>query len=68
MLMTRRFTLFAFQLIDLYTSEVSIGKYIGIQNPYLVFSVRAKTFFVGFSYFLNTEMTIDKNVRLSASL
>jgi len=48
-------------------SEVNEGKYIGIANPYLIFSDWAKTFFVSFSYLLNTEMTIDKNVCLSAS-
>jgi len=37
-----------------YTSEVNEGIYIGMPNPYSIFSDWAKTFFVGVSYRMNT--------------
>jgi len=40
-----------------YTSEVYEDKYIGIQNPYLIYFDWAEIFSVGFSDVLNTEMT-----------
>jgi len=59
---------FALEYLVFYASEVNEGKYIRIPNSNLFFSDRVKTFFVGFSYLLNTDMTIEKNVCLSACL
>jgi len=46
-------------LFPFYTSEVYEGKYFGMQKPFLIFFERAENFSVGYSYLLNTEMTID---------